>query len=438
MSDSKQSEAKQSPLAQTLQLPCGVTLKNRIAKAAMTEGLANINDNATQKHINIYRQWAHGGAGLLITGNVMVDRRFLERPGNVVVEDEGGLKELEKWAAAATENDTHCWVQISHPGRQCARIVSSQPLSASDVQLNILKNFARPRAMTKVEIKAAIKSYANTARIVKKAGFSGVQIHAAHGYLINQFLSPVTNLRSDEYGGSLENRARFLLEIVAAVREEVGANFPVAVKLNSADFQKGGFEFSDSATVATWLEEANIDLLEISGGVYEQLSFLGQEEKSQAERESTKKREAYFLHYATSIREKVNIPIMVTGGFRNVSVMESAISEDSIGIIGIGRPLCTVPGIPNQVLEGQSKILPNEAVNFRLGPGFLAGNSSNNTIRALNSQGNVAWYYRQILRLAKLKQPFVSNNIIVPLVLHFLREYRIGILRRLRFIALFK
>lgn len=427
-------------LAQPLTLPCGAVLKNRLAKAAMTEGLADANDHATAEHAHLYRQWAQGGAGLLITGNVMIDPRFLERPGNVVAHNKEGLNRLSAWAAAATENNTHCWMQISHPGRQCARIVSNQPMSPSDVQLNLLGNFAKPKAMTIQDIQEAIEGYARTASIAKEAGFTGVQIHAAHGYLINQFLSPITNQRTDEWGGDLTHRARFLLAVVDAVRNSVGSDFPVAVKLNSADFQKGGFNLEDSAQVATWLEQAGIDLLEISGGAYEQLRFLGHTgDEDQVEnpkindpeiRESTRVREAYFLEYAKQIKKATQLPLMVTGGFRQVDGIVHAVANDGIAVIGLGRPLCTLPNAPKQLLDGAITELPDESRDLKFGRGLLGNNSSNATIKALNAQGNVAWYYQQILRLAKLQTPSKSKGILLPLIKHFGREYYKAIRRK--------
>jgi len=217
-------------LATPLTLPCGAVIPNRICKSAMTEGIADVNDHATEKHVNLYRAWSHGGAGLHISGNVMVDYRYLERPGNVVVENREGFEQLQNWALAAKESGNHFWGQVSHPGRQCARISSGQPLSPSDVQLKMLATFAKPRAMTEADIQDAIERYLKTAVILKEAGFTGIQFHAAHGYLISQFLSPTTNKRNDKWGGSLENRARFLLTIVRKGREVLGADFPIGVK----------------------------------------------------------------------------------------------------------------------------------------------------------------------------------------------------------------
>jgi len=424
-----------------LRLPCGAIIKNRLAKTAMTEGLADAEDNATEGHVNLYRTWAKGGSGLLITGNVMVDRRYLERPGNVVIEDRRGLPQLQRWAAAGTEENTHLWMQISHPGRQCSRIVSTQPLSPSDVQLHLMGNFAKPRAMQEEEIEQAINSYANTALIAKEAGFTGVQVHAAHGYLISQFLSPVTNKRSDQWGGSLENRARFLLATIRAVREAVGAGFPVAVKLNSADFQKGGFDLDDSAQVAAWLAEEGIDLLEISGGTYEQIRLLGHSgDEQQAEdpniRASTRQREAYFLDYAKTIQVALEsgeqkTPLMVTGGFRSRLTMVDALEEGELDMVGLARPLCADADIPRFLISGQISYAPAYEVDLKLGDGWLGPASKIPLLRAINVQGEVAWFYQQMLQLSQLKSPRKGQGVLKSFLNHLLREYRIAIQRKI-------
>jgi 2,4-dienoyl-CoA reductase-like NADH-dependent reductase (Old Yellow Enzyme family) len=224
-------------LGTPLRLPCGVTLPNRLLKSAMTEGLADAADRPTAAHVTLYRRWSEGGTGTLVTGNVMVDRRYLERPGNVVIESDDDLPLLLEWARAGTARGNQLWMQISHPGRQCTRLVASQPVAPSEVTRRLGGLFGKPRALTQVEIPEIIAKYARAAGIAKRAGFTGVQVHGAHGYLCNR-PSPRTNLRTDEWGGLLENRARFLR---AAVRRwpRSGSRIPVAVKLNSSDFQKG-------------------------------------------------------------------------------------------------------------------------------------------------------------------------------------------------------
>jgi 2,4-dienoyl-CoA reductase-like NADH-dependent reductase (Old Yellow Enzyme family) len=423
-------------LAAPLTLPCGAVLPNRIAKAAMTEGLADEDDRATERHVRLYRRWSEGGAGLLLTGNVMVDRRYLERPGNVVVDGNGGLDRLRDWAAAGTAGGNHLWMQISHPGRQCTRASSRRPLSPSDVQLELAGLFARPRPMTEADITDAIARYARVAAVARETGFTGVQVHGAHGYLISQFLSPVTNRRTDAWGGSLENRARFLLEVVAATRAAVGPDFPVAVKLNSADFQKGGFTLEDCTEVAHWLAEAGVDLLEISGGTYEQPRMFEHdgmaETADRPQRESTRRREAYFLEYASAIQARARLLLMVTGGFRSREAMVEALAAGETDVIGIARPLCVVPDLPRRLIAGEVEAAESYERRLRFGPGRLLGPTSPlKLFKLFNVQGEVAWFYRQILKLADGAEPDEGLSLRRALFAHYATE--LGVARRRKF-----
>jgi 2,4-dienoyl-CoA reductase-like NADH-dependent reductase (Old Yellow Enzyme family) len=228
-------------LSTPLTLPNGATIKNRLVKAAMSEQLAGPANQPTAELERLYRRWAHGGAGLIITGNVMIDRRSIGEPLNVVVEDDRDLAPLRRWAAAAKTDGATALVQINHPGRQTLAGLSEVVVAPSAVPIEMGPAFAKPRALTAEEIVEQIARFARTARIVVEAGFDGVQIHAAHGYLINQFLSPHTNRREDGWGGDPERRRRFLLEATRAVRAAIGPDKILAIKLNSADFQRGGF-----------------------------------------------------------------------------------------------------------------------------------------------------------------------------------------------------
>ena len=242
-------------IEQTLTLPCGHAVANRLCKSAMTEGLADPHDQATSAHQRLYSTWACGGAAILMTGNIMIDRRYLERSGNVVLEDDSGLPQLSAVAQTVHEGGSQLWAQISHPGRQCPRLANLTPLAPSEVQLNMVGNFGKPRAATEADILDIIGRFAHTAALVKEAGLDGVQVHSAHGYLLSQFLSPRTNRRQDGWGGSLANRARLLLEVIRAVRQRVGPAFPISVKLNSSDFVKGGFTLDESIQVVQWLND---------------------------------------------------------------------------------------------------------------------------------------------------------------------------------------
>ena len=422
-------------ISDSLPLPCGATLRNRLMKAAMTEGLAGPDGQATERHATLYRTWSEGGAGLLLTGNIMVDRRYLERPGNVVVDSRAGFERLKQWADAATTGGNHFWAQISHPGRQCSRAITSQPVAPSEVPLKLLAYFGKPRALKETEIHEIIAAYARTAAIIRDAGFTGVHVHGAHGYLISQFLSPVTNKRTDDWGGSLENRARFLLECVRAVRKSVGDDFPVALKMNSADFQKGGFTLEESCRVADMLNEEKIDLLEISGGTYEQPRLVGlsgsEKTRDEPQRESTRKREAYFLEYAKAIRAVTRIPLAVTGGFRTRESMQAALEDGSLDVIGLARPLCVEPDLPNRLMDGTAESAPRFENMLRLGPGRALGPASPvGSLKALNSLASVAWFYRQIIKLSEGQPPDPELKANTALSQHFRDETKLGMARR--------
>ena len=193
-----------------------------------------------------------------------------------------------------------------------------------------------------------IERFGNTAAILKKAGFTGVQIHAAHGYLISQFLSPLTNQRTDRWGGTLKNRARFVLEVYRTIRKRVGPEFPVGIKINSADFQRGGFTEEESMEVVRLLGAEGIDLIEISGGTYERPAMVGSEQ-----RQSTREREAYFLEYVEKARSTLTAPLMLTGGFRTVATMERSLGAGVLDVIGLARPFSIYPDLPRRIFAGQ-------------------------------------------------------------------------------------
>lgn len=402
-------------------LPCGAALKNRMAKGAMTEGLADARNVATDRHVRLYGRWADGGSGMLLTGNVQVDKRYLERPGNVVIDGPQSNEQLSALAAfakAGTRNGTHLWMQLSHAGRQTPKAVASEPVAPSAVEVEMPGGqFGKPRALSGDEILDVIQRFAHAAGVAKETGFTGVQVHAAHGYLISEFLNPRVNLRDDEWGGSLENRARLLLETVKAVRAKVGPEFPISVKLNSSDFQKGGFSHTDSIQVAKWLDEIGLDLLEVSGGNYEQPVMMdteGFEPVYEEEvRTSTRKREAYFLEYAADIAKAVNkTPLMVTGGFRTTSAMNEALSSGDAAVVGIGRPLCVEADLPQQMLDGKVTEAKKWEKTLRLGPTRLFGpNSPIDIIRGMNAWGTQGWFCLQLLRMGDGKNPDTSMGV---------------------------
>jgi 2,4-dienoyl-CoA reductase-like NADH-dependent reductase (Old Yellow Enzyme family) len=405
-----------SNISSPLVLPCGTTIKNRLAKAAMTEGLADALNRATARHETLYRRWAEGGAGALLTGNVQVDRRYLERAGNIVIDgpqDREALSALESMAEAGTTDGTQLWMQISHAGRQTPSLIAVEPVGPSDIPLAIPGGrFGKPRALNDGEIRDVIQRFAHAAGVARQTGFTGVQIHAAHGYLLSEFLSPRVNKRRDDWGGPLENRARLLIDTVRAVRTTVGPDFVVTVKLNSADFQKGGFSFDDCLRVIEMLNDEALDLLEISGGNYEQPRLLGIDglEPVFAEkvRESTRAREAYFFDYAVAARRVATMPLMVTGGFRSASGMNEALAEGDVDVIGLGRPLCVDADFPRKVLSGVTRQAPDVESKLRIGPGILGPASPVAAIKAINGFAKIGWYYEQIYKLADGLEPDLS------------------------------
>lgn len=395
-------------IADSFTLPCGTTLKNRLSKAAMTEGLADERNRATDRHETLYRRWAHGGAGMLLTGNVQVDKRYLERAGNVVIDGPQSNEQMQRlsaFAEAGRANDTHIWMQISHAGRQTPKAVASEPVGPSEVALALPGGrFGKPRALADDEIRDIIQRFAFVASTAKDAGFTGVQIHAAHGYLLSEFLSPRVNQREDIWGGSLENRARFLLETVRATRTAVGPDFPVSIKLNSADFQKRGFSLEDCLQVVEMLNNEGVDLLEISGGTYEQPKLVGIDGMEPAENPeaaaSTRAREAYFIDYAITVRSVAKMPLMVTGGLRTVRGMNEALAGGEIDVLGIGRPFCVDPDFANHILSGEVAEAEDVEAGLQLGPWLLSKTSPLKAMRAINGFAKMGWYYEQIYRLA--------------------------------------
>ncbi|MEH6911423.1 MAG: NADH:flavin oxidoreductase/NADH oxidase family protein, partial [Oceanicoccus sp.] len=390
-------------LEQSLRLPCGAVIDNRFGKAAMTEGLATGKGVPTAELERLYGLWSDGGAGMLLSGNIQVDADHLERPGNVIIDrepDEAMKLALAKWAKAGTKNGNHFWAQISHAGRQTQKIVNAHPKAPSAIKLDLPGGqFGEPVALTTDEIADIVRRFVIAAVAVCDAGFTGIQIHAAHGYLISQFLSPRSNQRHDEYGGSLENRARLLMDIVKAVRVALGAEIPLAVKLNSADFQKGGFDFEDSVQVALWLEQASVDLIEISGGTYEQPKLLGVEglEKKEKQniKQTTAKREAYFVDFALAMRGKVSVPLMVTGGFRQQLAMINAVECGAADLIGLGRPMCVITDAPARLLAGD-ETLPRYEDSLSLFPAWLSFLLKLGTVRSIANFAVQYWFYAQI------------------------------------------
>lgn len=380
-------------LNQPLHLPNGSVLRNRLAKAAMSETLATYDNRPTTDLVRLYRRWAGSGLGLIMTGNVMIDRRALGEPGNVVIEDESDLAVLRRWTQAVTGQGAAIWAQLNHPGKQSSKGLNAFNLAPSAVPFreDMAAFFETPREATTAEIEDIIQRFGRSAAICKKAGFSGVEIHGAHGYLINQFLSPHHNRRSDEWGGTPEKRRRFVLAVYAEIRRQVGPEFAVGIKLNSADFQHGGFTEEESIDTIRALAAAGIDLIEISGGTYEAPAMSGAMQK--AKRASTVAREAYFLEFAEKVRAAVKVPLMVTGGFRSAAGMNAALQSGALDIVGLARLLAIDPDAPASLLQARDSL--QQVRPIRTG------------IKAVDNMGlmEVLWYERQIKRIARGKEP---------------------------------
>lgn len=380
-------------LNQPLRLPNGSELRNRLAKSAMSETLGTYDNRPTPKLVTLYRRWAASGIGLIITGNIMVDRRALGEPGNVAIEDDTDLPLLQQWTRAATDQGAAIWAQLNHPGKQSPKGLNTENIAPSAIPFrqDMAAFFDTPREATVAEIEDIIRRFGRSAAICKKAGFSGIEIHGAHGYLINQFLSPHHNQRTDTWGGSPEKRRRFVLAVFEEIRKNVGSDLPVGIKLNSADFQRGGFTEEESVETILALADAGVDLIEISGGTYEAPAMSGVVAEPQTA--STIARESYFLAFAEKVRGLVTTPLMVTGGFRSVGGMNAALRSGALDIIGLARLLAIDPDAPALLLKGQDS--PQRVRPIKTG------------IKPVDRLGlmEVVWYTQQLKRIAQGGNP---------------------------------
>lgn len=389
-----------SPLFTSYTLPNGATLPNRLVKAAMEENLSNTNLEPDNALWNLYESWARGGVGTMITGNVMVDHRAMTGPGGVVLEEGTPLDGFRRWSSKAKVAGGKIIMQINHPGRQILAKLGGEVWAPSAVPVdigNLSKLLGKPKAMTEKEILETIQRFAKTSQLAMESGFDGVEIHAAHGYLISQFLSPIANRRDDIWGGSLENRSRFLLEVIRAVRKAVKPGFIVAVKLNSADFQKGGFQFQDAKEVIAKIQTLGVDFIELSGGNYEAPAMQGESRDG-----STLAREAYFLDFASEVAKTATVPILVTGGIRRKQIAESVL-DSGVPLVGIATALALNPNLPNDWKENKemNHSLPNP-------------NWKSKTLKGL---ANMAMVRYQLNRLSQNKLPTVNVSPILRLLM---------------------
>lgn len=323
----------QNPLFQPITLPCGVVLKNRLAKSAMSDSLGDGTGHPTHAQNRLYQRWANGGIGFALSGEVQATPDFAEKPGNLVLDHNADLAQFKTLATQGRENGAQLWLQLGHAGA-LAFAPTSDPKGPSAIDVTDL----HCAAMTTREIDQTPIALAQTAKLAQQAGFGGVQIHAAHGFLLSQFLSPLFNKRTDSYGGTITNRMRLLLAVIAAVRAAVGPAFPIAVKLNSSDQLAGGFDENDALLVVAALEKTSIDLIDISGGTY----FPGAVPASDSAGAGP-----YFLSFAQKARGVTTKPLMLTGGFKTKAQAEAAVASGIIDIAGLARALVLHPDLPD-------------------------------------------------------------------------------------------
>ena len=375
-------------------LPNETTIKNRFFKSAMSEGMGTRDFQPKKNIATLYKRWAEGGTGLIITGNIMVDPKGTAEPGNIVFDKNSNMEILKNWAKQGQQHGAKVMVQLNHPGKQAPKTVSKQTVAPSAVPLGngLNKLFSTPRALTTSEVEELVQKFVTSAKITKEAGFSGVQIHAAHGYLISQFLSPHDNRRTDKYGGSLENRMRFLKEIYLGMREELGKDFTIGIKINSTDFKEDGLTEEDSLKTIIELANLGLDFVEISGGTYERPAMMGATSKST--------NQVFFAEYSKKLKQKIEIPVVVTGGIRSINAMNTLLNDNTTDFIGIARPLTIDPNIPNKIKQGTYTIVETTRVSTGV----------KKLDKIFGSLLGIVYYQVLMQNIAKGKEPKATKN----------------------------
>ena len=375
-------------------LPNGTTIKNRFFKSAMSEGMGTRDFQPKKNIATLYKRWAEGGTGLIITGNIMVDPKGTAEPGNIVFDKNSNMEILKNWANQGQQHGAKVMVQLNHPGKQAPKTVSKQTVAPSAVPLGngLNKLFSTPRALTTSEVEELVQKFVTSAKVAKEAGFSGVQIHAAHGYLISQFLSPHDNRRTDKYGGSLENRMRFLKEIYLGIREELGKDFTIGIKINSTDFKEDGLTEEDSLKTIIELANLGLDFVEISGGTYERPAMMGATSKST--------NQVFFAEYSKKLKQKIEIPVVVTGGIRSINAMNTLLNDNTTDFIGIARPLTIDPNIPNKIKQGTYTIVETTRVSTGV----------KKLDKIFGSLLGIVYYQVLMQNIAKGKKPKTTKN----------------------------
>ena len=384
----------ESLLFTPITLPNGTTIKNRFFKSAMSEGMGTRDFQPKKNIATLYKRWAEGGTGLIITGNIMVDPKGTAEPGNIVFDKNSNMEILKDWAKQGQQHGAKVMVQLNHPGKQAPKTIAKETVAPSAVPLGngLNKLFSTPRALTTSEVEELVQKFVTSAKVAKEAGFSGVQIHAAHGYLISQFLSPHDNRRTDKYGGSLENRMRFLKEIYLGMREELGKNFTIGIKINSTDFKEDGLTEEDSLKTIIELANLGLDFVEISGGTYERPAMMGATSKST--------NQVFFAEYSKKLKQKIDIPVVVTGGIRSINAMNTLLNNNTTDFIGIARPLTIDPNIPNKIKQGTYTIVETTRVSTGV----------KKLDKIFGSLLGIVYYQVLMQNIAKGKEPKATKN----------------------------
>ena len=375
-------------------LPNGTTIKNRFFKSAMSEGMGTRDFQPKKNIATLYKRWAEGGTGLIITGNIMVDPKETAEPGNIVFDKNSNMEILKDWAKQGQQHGAKVMVQLNHPGKQVPKTIAKETVAPSTIPLGngLNKLFSTPRALTTSEVEELVQKFVTSAKVAKEAGFSGVQIHAAHGYLISQFLSPHDNRRTDKYGGSLENRMRFLKEIYLGMREELGKDFTIGIKINSTDFKEDGLTEEDSLKTIIELANLGLDFVEISGGTYERPAMMGATSKST--------NQVFFAEYSKKLKQKIEIPVVVTGGIRSINAMNTLLNDNTTDFIGIARPLTIDPNIPNKIKQGTYTIVETTRVSTGV----------KKLDKIFGSLLGIVYYQVLMQNIAKGKEPKATKN----------------------------
>lgn len=344
-----------------------LSLKNRLIRSATWEGMCDPDGRPTQKLADYYQELVRGGIGLIISGYTYVSPEGKQLPGKMGIYTDDFQEDFKHLTSAVHGLGGKIAVQLVHAGGQASSKVSGFPTCApSPVQAAQFSEL--PRALTLQEIQDLVQAFGQAAKRAKAWGFDGVQIHGAHGYLVNQFLSPLTNQRTDEYGGSLENRSRFLKEIFQEIRSQVGKNYPVFIKLNGDDHLDGGFGRQDALILAAQLSDMGMDAIEVSSGT----PASGKQNPARAKINEPEK-EAYNLELAMAIQQKVSCPMICVGGFRSKEISQTAVTTHGMDFIALSRPLIREPNLPKLWEKNEAYTAACISCNSCFKPGLTQG-----------------------------------------------------------------